>query len=88
MSRGIATANETAVISDALSPVFFYHASFDTGDIYYYTSDQDLVFNSNTYLKGGSVINISPIAEDSDTNAKGIVVSLNGIPSNLLSLVL
>lgn len=72
----------------SVTPIIMGEFYFDSGPLYMWTGIGDLVWGEKTYTGGGSFIGISPIDETEETEAKGIVVSLNGIPSILIALTL
>lgn len=63
-------------------------AFFDSQTLRMWTGYGTLTWMGNDFFGGGNFIGISPIDETQDTVAKGIVASLNGISSNLISVAL
>lgn len=61
---------------------------FDSGFIGMWTGYGNLTWNGNDYSGGGNFINVSSIDETQELQAKNLVCSLNGIPSNLLATAL
>lgn len=72
----------------AVRPVFMGEFYFDSGYIGMWTGFGTLEWSGKEYLGGGNFIGLSPVTETQDVQAKGIVLSLNGIPSSLISLAL
>lgn len=61
---------------------------FDTGTLRLWTGYGTLKWMGEEFYGGGNIIGISPIEETQDTEAKGIVCSLNGVPSTIIALAL
>lgn len=71
-----------------LAPALLAELYFDSSTLYMWSGFGTLNWKGNDYLGGGNMIGISPIEETQELQAKGIVCTLNGIPSNLVSLAL
>lgn len=69
-------------------PVILIEMYFDEATLRMFTGYGMMNFNGEDYYGMGNFIGISAIEETQDTTAKGVVVSLNGIPSELLSVTL
>lgn len=74
--------------SKSVQPVYIIEAFFDTGTLRLFTGYGVLNWNGETFFGGGNLIGISPIEETQDIQAKGLIVNLNGIPSNLVAIAL
>lgn len=72
----------------SVSPVLLAELYFDSGTLRLWTGYGNLVWGDNTYTGIGTLIGISAVQETQDIQARGIVVTLNGIPSTIISLAL
>lgn len=68
-------------------PILMAEMFFDSGTIGMWTGFGSFEWNGVNFLGGGNFIGISPVSEIQGTQAKGITATLNGINSNLISLV-
>lgn len=71
--------------SGHVKPIILAELYFDSGTIYVFSGLGTLDFNGNTYLGGGKFIGCSAPKETQDTQANGIVCSLNGVDSSLIA---
>ncbi|GAB3282689.1 hypothetical protein GCM10027347_59070 [Larkinella harenae] len=71
-----------------VAPALLGEFYFDSGFIGMWTGIGTLTWGDRQFLGGGNFIGISPVNETQDLQAKGITLSLNGIPSSLISLSL
>lgn len=71
--------------STSVSPVIMAELFFDNDTLRMWTGIGELEWGEKTFLGGGNFIGISPIEETQDTQAKGIVASLSGIPSTTIA---
>lgn len=78
----------TEYASKRVQPIYMAEAYFDTGTLRLWTGYGTLQWNDETFFGGGNLIAISPIDETQDIEAKGVSVTLNGIPSNLVAIAL
>ena len=80
--------NIVSKLDDAeVSPFYAVELFFDTETLRVWTGFGDITFNSggnNTYNGLGELISISDVEESQDISAKGVNLTLSGIPSNLL----
>lgn len=67
-------------------PALLAELEFDSAPLYMWTGLGSLVWDGKTYIGGGNLVGISDIDENQGLEATGIVVSLNGVPSNIVSL--
>lgn len=86
--RDIATSFAEAFAAPRVQPALMGEFFFDEQTIGVWTGLGDLEYNGLIYTGLGNLIGISPIEENQGTEAKGIVVSLNGISPTLISLAL
>jgi hypothetical protein len=76
------------IVSPAVMPALLAEMYFDSGPLYMWTGIGELIWSGKTYIGGGNLVSISPIQETQELQAKGLVCTLNGIPSNLIATVL
>lgn len=86
--RSIDSSLAAEFAAGSVQPAFLLEYYFDSGMIGMWTGYGDLVVNSITYSGIGNLINISTLEETEDLQARGIVISLNGISTSLISLAL
>jgi hypothetical protein len=88
MSRDISAGVQSAISATEVQPIILFEGSFSSGTVYVWSGYGDLVWDGDTYLGVGTLGAISNVSEASEISAKGITVSMSGIPSSLISLVL
>lgn len=88
MARSIDSNTQAALVAPEVLPVFLFHAEFDEGDVYLWSGYGDLSWNSQTWTGTGTFGSVSEIEESTNIQANGVTVSLNGIPSSIISLAL
>lgn len=69
-------------------PVLMLEMFFDSGTIRLWSGIGELTYNGNVFIGAGNLIGISPIEETEDLQAKGLVITLNGISSSLIAIAL
>ena len=69
-------------------PVILFTGNFTGGNIYMSNHNRSLTYDGNVYEGVGDFLGFSSVAETSDLEAKGVQISLSGIPSDLLSAAL
>lgn len=74
--------------SGSVNPVLMAEMFFDSGTLRMWTGYGTLTYNGEEYFGGGNFIGISSIEETQDLEAKGIVATLNGIPTSLIAIAL
>ena len=88
MARGITSGLNTEVTASELEPIFLIDLEFDSGALYFWNGVRPLTYNSNEYIGGGNLINISPIVETNDIRAVGVNLAMSGLPASLISIAL
>jgi hypothetical protein len=84
MTSGVATALCAPIVRMAL----LSSMQFATETVYVWTGTYPLTWDSMTFIGVGDMANVDGISEDSNVEAKGVTVSLSGIPSARISDVL
>ena len=88
MARDISSGFRDEIEADVLSPAFMLQADFDSGTVFIWSGQKDIVFNGDTYTGLGHLLGISAIEETQKLQANGVSFSLSGIPSTLVSIAL
>lgn len=88
MPRDITNDMATEFSGGGVTPALLGEFNFDSGTIGMWTGIGTITWNGIDFLGGGNLIGVSPIEETQDLEAKGLVVSLNGISSTLVALSL
>lgn len=88
MSRDISAGVQSAISATEVQPIILFEGSFASGSVYVWSGYGDLTWDGNTYSGVGTLGAISNVSEGSEISARGITVSMSGIPSDLISLVL
>jgi hypothetical protein len=82
--RGLTSGMFAQIAAAKLNPVVFCYAEFQSGPVYLWSGVGPISWNGSTWSGIGTLGSISPIQETSDVSATNIVLSLSGIPSDLL----
>lgn len=76
------------VTAPAVSPALLVEMEFDAVTIRLWTGIGNLSYGGEIFSGAGNLIGISSIEETQNTEAKGVVASLNGVPSSMVSMAL
>lgn len=79
MTRSIDVAVETAFDAQHVPGLMLVELDFPSGFLRLNNSGQNIDWNGSTWYAGGSLINISEIAESTDGEAHGITLQLNAV---------
>lgn len=74
--------------SESTDPVLMAEMEFDSGTLRMWTGLGSLFWGDKEFFGGGNFIGVSAIEETQDTQAKGIVCTLNGVSPNNIALSL
>ncbi len=88
MPRVMTSAMATALCAPVLRPALFVDMEFAAETAYAWTGLGPRTWNGMTFQGVGALGEISQISEDSEVEAKGVTLTLQGIPSDLMSDVL
>jgi len=89
MSRDLTTVVLNALDDQTVYPFFAVDLMFDGGNtLYLWTGNGEQVIGGKTYIGTGNLLNISTVEETSEIAVKGAVLTLSGVPSEVLSLAL
>ena len=85
MSRGLTSGMQTAFAAATAFPIFFIECDFSTGNVYVWNGQGNLSWNSITWTGVGDFMGIDKVSEDSQVVARGIKLTLNGVPTAAIS---
>ena len=88
MSRNLSAGVISELNATEVQPFFLFEGAFIGGMVRTWSGIGDLIWNNQTWVGTGSLMQISPIDEDADTVANGAVITLSGVPVELVSLAL
>lgn len=88
MSRDLDPQLITAITSEAYRPFFAVKAELDSTTLALWTGVGEIAISGTTYSGVGTFLEIGDVEETAEISAKGLQLSLSGIPSDLLSLAL
>lgn len=88
MYRELPESITSELTSEVVYPFFAVDLDFESQPVYIWTGYGDLVYEGKTYLGAGQLIGVSSVEETSEIEAKGITLTMSGIPSSFLALAL
>jgi hypothetical protein len=88
MSRNITTAVSNQISAKEVQPFLLFRGDFVDGVVRTWSGLGDLIWDGQTWLGTGNLLQISAIEENAETVAAGAVISLSGVPVELISLAL
>lgn len=83
--RGMTPEMEAALIARDVRPALFFEGTFASGTIRLWTGIGDMVWNAQTWTGAGALIGFSGVEEGGDIVARGVTVSLSGVPTAMVS---
>lgn len=78
----------TALEAGQLVPVLFVHVEAVTEDLYVWSGIGTVEWNGETWYGVGDLGGIKELGETNDIKAVGLELTLNGVPTDMLSFVL
>jgi hypothetical protein len=88
MTRTIPSSIISKLSNDQIFPFYTVDLLFDDTPVYVWTGLGELTIEPKTYLGAGTLLSISEVGETKDVSARGVTVSISGIPSEYLALAL
>lgn len=88
MTRNMSAEMVEEYSAPNVSPVFLMEGYFDSETLRMWTGNGTLTWNGNDFIGGGNFLSVSPIEETQELQAKGLVVTLSGIPSTMVAAAL
>jgi hypothetical protein len=78
----------TQISAQKLSPILLCEMDFLSGTTRLWNGVGSITWGGQTYTGAGQFGSVSPVEESTDISAKGITLSLNGIPSDIIAIAL
>ena len=88
MSRTIDSGLLTALTGNLVNPYYAVELFFDSAPLRFWTGLGDRTIGGETYIGTGSLLSIAAAEEVGDLSAKGMVLTLTGLESSIISLAL
>lgn len=88
MPRDLATDYKNAITAKSVKPLFLVSGFFDSGTIRFFNGIGSFSYGGNTYTGSGNLLKISQIMETQKTEARGLNLELNGVPSGIIAIAL
>lgn len=88
MSRALTAPVLAEIQKQTVSPILLYEGEFDGGNIHLWSGVGNIVWNGNTYIGAGRLLNVTPVEETVEVRAASVQVGLSGLPADLVSLAL
>lgn len=85
MSRSLGTTNATRTTAKVVNVIVFCELDFVGETIRVHSNIGSITWDSKTWLGVGDFGGFSDVEEGADISARGITLTLSGIPSNLLT---
>lgn len=77
-----------AIASKRIFPIFLAAIEFSSGTGYFWTGIGSISWGGQTWVGMGDLVGVSAIQQDNAVQANNITLSVNGIPSDLISKAL
>lgn len=88
MTRDINAATQTASESETIQPVLLVRLAFDSGAVKFHSGLGDIAYGGETYTGTGRLGAINRVDEESELSRTPISLTLSGLPTDLLAVVL
>jgi hypothetical protein len=85
MPRNLATPNQAAILSQAVELVLLVRLDFTAETVYIASTPFNIAWNGQTWLGVGTLGKVSGVTEDSEVRAQATVLTLSGIPTELIT---
>lgn len=86
--RDLTSGVQTAIEQTEVAPILLFEGLFSSGYVRIWSGYGDLSYGGNVWTGVGLLGSVSAVQETAEVQANGITVSLTGIPSEFISLVL
>jgi len=87
-TRSLSSNMQDVTTATLVRPIILVEAEFDSSDVLMWSGTGDLDWDGKTWIGTGQLLNVDAMEESVEMKAVGTSVTLNGIPSDLLSLAL
>jgi hypothetical protein len=84
MPRGASAAMKAAAAKKVVYPVAFMDGQFVSGHLYLWSGVGQIQWNGQTWTGAGRLIGVSSVAEAGDLKANNLVITLSGVPNDLV----
>jgi len=88
MSRTISPAVLAELSAGVVRPAIFFESAFPSGVLRLWSGLGPITWAGQTWTGAGTLLAVSPIEETTDVVAGGTTVTLSGVPTDLVSLVI
>lgn len=88
MTRSLTTALKNRLIASPTTPCYLWTGTFNAVPLYLWSGYGDLSWDSKTWIGNGWLQGFAGGSEQTDVSAQEMVVTLAGVPQDILSLVL
>lgn len=88
MSRELSASNLAAVTADTITPVLFAELDFGGGVVRAHSAIGTISWGGNDWLGVGTFGQVSAVEDSAEMQRQTVSYTLNGIPSEMLALVL
>lgn len=88
MPRAMTPAAEAALTAPDLRPVMLFEGEFPSGTIRLWTGLGAVSWNGQTWTGAGNLIGVSEVEEGTDIVARGLTVTLAGVPPEFVALAI
>lgn len=88
MTRTIASGIISKLSNDVVYPFYAVDLNFDSTPVHAWTGLGEITISGNTYTGVHDLLQISEVQETQEVAARGMTISLSGIPSDLLTLAI
>lgn len=87
MSRDITAGMAAEIVKAVVTPILLFEAVLADGStVRYWTGIGNLTWNSQTWVGTGALIGLGPVDETDDVQAQSASVTVNGVPSSMVSM--
>jgi len=88
MARGLTSAMVSEITNDKLAPILLLKIELDSGTLFMWSGIGDIVWNGDTYVGVGNLLGVGETVETEEVEARGLNLTLSGIPNTMISLAL
>ena len=88
MARGLTTALNNQFIATSLNPFLAVNLDFEDDPVNAWVGNGTITFGGVDYFGLGNLLGVSAIEETQETKATTCIISLSGIPTDLISVAL
>ena len=85
MTRGLSTAQETAVAAPQLAVAVLVEMDFAPDPLRLWAGIGDFVWGNRTFTGAGALLGVGAVDEASEVTARGVGISLSGIPTEIIN---